>query len=128
MVTFGSCEGGCCHKKTFLHDSAPVDLLTHGHDLAYRRETQWFVSGCDANFLKPNVGETEELITDFRENHFRISPPSLSAGKKSVARLLHVRGANEVPSSGSGLKVAFFYFNKLQIMKIYSGNKTISYI
>lgn len=86
-----------------------MDLLTHGHDLAYRGETQSFVSGCDANFLKPNVGETKELITDFRRIISGSLPPVIISGKKSVARLLHIRGANEVSSSGNGLKLAFLF-------------------
>lgn len=87
-----------------------MDLLTHGHDLAYRSETQSFVSGCDANFLKPNVGKTKELITDFRRIISGSLSPLLSAlEKKSVAWLLHIRGANEASSSGSGLKVAFLF-------------------
>lgn len=94
-------------KKTFLHDSAPVDLLTHGHDLAYRRETQLFVSGRDANFLKPNVGETKELTTDFRRIILGSLPRYYQRAKKcSVAASVEKTRSHH---QGKRLNVAFLF-------------------
>jgi len=63
--------------QKFSDDAAQVGPLTRGNDLndlAYKREVESFVSWCNENLLKLNVGKTKELVIDVRRKEEEVSP------------------------------------------------------
>lgn len=58
------------HNVKFADDTAVEGLISHNTESFYRQEEAELVDGCRVNNLCINVGQTEEMVVDFRRRGY----------------------------------------------------------
>lgn len=82
------------HTQKFSDDTALVGFINHGNSLAYKAGIDSFVSWCEDNFLKLNVGKTKELIIDFRKKKEEVCPVTINGEQIEIVQTYKYLGVH----------------------------------